>query len=743
MYITQTTNNPEPHNPTSTQYPLRPASRTSPLRINVLKSLRLHLVTCLVVTLLVLGVGLAVIAAHKSTYVAASIIYVSPTFPKTLVEDHEQERPYESFIQEHVHAITRYDILAEAIRRMPPGTWLGPGETERSGVSRLQKSLDISRIGETYQVEISIDGPRPEHLADIVNTVAAVYLEKAKSEEFYGRDDRLASLKEEQTRIQTETDSLLQEQDKITSALGVASFNGKASSLIDDQNAKVQSNLTTAREQRIQYEAQLAALNSGDSSAPNSALNAAADDLIAGDPGLSALKTSLSAKRAQLLGQLSGLTPNNPIRKQTEDQLAGIEKELADMQAKKRHEAADHLEQKLHTQLNQAEMVESKLNSDLQQGTRQAVDTAPKIQRAAEIQADLDRLQARYAAVDERISNLELESSSPGSVHLFSPAMAPLGPEKSKIMLLVVLIFPFSIFVGALSAVILDLLDPHIYTASDVEAVLGFSPIGMLFDDREVTQIVFDECALRLAAGVDHAARLASARTFVITGVNSGAGTTSIIESLASMLANLGRRTLVIDPSGNSEPVAFVTSGSGLQKRTVHFPDGNIKDHSSKTELQRVKLVHQSLPARIAPLNGFVFESFQLMSSEYDIVLIDAAPILISAETEYLARMADVTVLVSESGKTKKAWLTRAARLLERLGVSGAAAIVNKVHPIRAEESLKHDLREFELRSDRVNLQEWLKPNRKSRRKSEPAAIPFAKDKVQAEEEDAVYARDI
>ena len=67
----------------------------------------------------------------------------------------------------------------------------------------------------TYQVEIGIDGPRPEHLADIVNTVTTVYLEKAKSEEFYGRDDRLASLKEEQTRIQNETDSLLQEQDKI------------------------------------------------------------------------------------------------------------------------------------------------------------------------------------------------------------------------------------------------------------------------------------------------------------------------------------------------------------------------------------------------------------------------------------------------------------------------------------------------------------------------------------------------
>jgi len=131
------------------------------------------------------------------------------------------------------------------------------------------------------------------------------------------------------------------------------------------------------------------------------------------------------------------------------------------------------------------------------------------------------------------------------------------------------------------------------------------------------------------------------------------------------------------------------------------------------------------------------------MSSGYDIVLIDAAPVLLSAETEYLVRMADVTVLIAEAGKTKKAWLTRAARLLERLGAAGAAAVVNKVHPARAEESLKHDLREFELRSDRVNLQEWWKPGRKADRGNVAAAAGFDPDKSRSDEEDAVFARDI
>jgi len=740
MYMTPT-NHPETSNPMSSQYPLRPAARTSPFRINVIKSVRLHLVTSLMVTLLVLGLGLAVIAQHKPTYSATTTIYISPTPITTLVTDRELERPYDSYVAETMRDITSYDILAKALRNMPPGTWQYPNETERNAVQRLQEAVFVDHVGATYQVEISIFGGRPEHLADIANTIANTYLSEARKDTFYDRDERLASLKQEQKRIQTETDSLLQEQDKITKALGVASVSGRGANNLDNDNARIQSDLIAAHEQRIAVEAQLAALNGSDPSASNSALNAAADEVAAADPSLEVLKKSLSQHRADLFDKLSNMTESNPQRKVAEDQLAQIDKEIQDMQTDLRRKAAARMEQKLRTQLKQDELLESRLNGDLQQGTRQAVDTGPKLQRAQEIQANLDRNQTRLTEVDTRISNLELESSAPGSAHLFAPAMTPLAPEKSKVRQLLIAIFPLAIIAGVICAVVLDLLDPHIYTATDVEAILGFAPLGMLFDDREVTQVVFDECALRLAAGVDHAARTAGARTFVITAVNSGAGTTSITESLGSMLAKLGRRTLLIDPSGNSEPVAFITLGTEMLKQTVTFPESGAGSAPKSSELLRTRQATPPLPARISPMNGLVFERFQHLSADYDIVLIDAAPILISAESEYLARMADVTVLVSEAGKTKKAWLTRAARLLERLGISGAAAVVNKVHPARVEEAMKHDLREFELRSDRASLQEWWKPQKKASPAN--AASPFDRPVSKSDEEESVFAQDI
>jgi polysaccharide biosynthesis transport protein len=699
MYITP--RQLEPQQPANLPPPApRPATGGGGgFRINVLRSIKIHAITASLIAIVTCGLGLAVLLRHKPMYSATAIIYVSPNFPKTLTDDREQQYQYETYIQEEIHTVTRYDVMADAIKKMPAGVWQYPGETEQSAVARLQGSVNIERIGNTYQVGITLIGSRPNNLAEIVNAVANTYVEKAKDEEFYGRDQRLDTLRQERSRIQSDLDSLLQEQAQIARSLGVAIVNGEGSNPFDSQLDKMRSDLATAHEQRIQAEAQLSALERGDPSAPNSALSAAADEIISGDPQLNALKTSLGQKRSELLGTLAGLTPNNPLRKQTEEQLAETEAALQKMQTSLRAKAAARLEEKLHAEVNRTATIESRLLHELQQQTTSATTATPKFQRSEEIKAEVARLQARYNVIDERIGNLELESSSPGSVHIFQPALPPLGPAPSKTQKALVMLFPISILLGIAAAILMDLLDPHLYTGGDVESVMGFAPVGVLFDDREVTQLVYDESALRMAAGIDHAAHAAGVRTFVVTGVTSGAGTTSIVGQLGSTLAKLGRKTLTIDASGNSNPVAYATVNLTEPGRATEF-----SSEKPGTELQST-VVTQPLSSKVTPLaTSFMAKAFQELTNEYDIVLIDAAPILTSAESEYLARFADVTILVGESARTRKAELKRAARLLERLNVGGVAVIINKVGLLRAEKSLKRDIDEFEARVNKMNL---------------------------------------
>jgi hypothetical protein len=48
--------------------------------------------------------------------------------------------------------------------------------------------------------------------------------------------------------------------------------------------------------------------------------------------------------------------------------------------------------------------------------------------------------------------------------------------------------------------------------------------------------------------------------------------------------------------------------------------------------------------------------------------------------------------------------LARAARLLERIDVPGVAAIINEVSLLRVNRSVGNDVREFEARTDAMNL---------------------------------------
>jgi polysaccharide biosynthesis transport protein len=723
----------------STQQPSAPAPPMS-FKVDILRSLRLHALAASVVALLTFGMGLAVLHRRPS-YVATSVVYVSPTFPATLTPEQEQQYPYDSFVAEQAHSVTSYDVLAAAVRQLKPGEWQKQGESLESAVARLQHRLLVARSGLTYQVEISLSGTQPEHLAEIVNTVTDSYLAKTKGEEFYGRDERLAALREARAEVQNELNAKLEEQAKISQNLGVAvigSGDSQQSDQLDAQVAKLRTDLTTAHEQRIQAEAELNSLESGNTTAVNSALNAAADEIIASDPSLLALKSSLSQKRATLLEQLAGLTPNHPMRKETEEELAQIEAGLQQMQTDLRSKAAARLEQKDRTELNRTRAIESTYMSDLQADTNKATTAAPKFQRASELKNDITNLQARYATLDERTRNLELESSSPGSIHLFAAARTPLSPEASKIEKLAPLLIPFALLLGIATAVFMDIVDPRIHSETDIEQVLGFSPIGTIFDDREVTLHAFDECGLRLAAGIDQAARNVGVRTIVLTAVNAGAGTTSIVENLGSTLAKLGRKTLTIDASGTTAPVAYVTIGLNRPAQKTEAGANAPKSAAlAHVDLQSAAVVAQPFSPSLTPLTSFMDQAFKDLTSEYDLVLIDATPLMISAETEYLARFADVTIMVTESGKTKKAELRRATKLLERLNVRGIAAIVNKVGLLRADRTVKQDLQDFEARMSRMNLR-WNPVQDESI--TAPAAPGFENIEQPAAKENPTYA---
>jgi succinoglycan biosynthesis transport protein ExoP len=288
-----------------------------------------------------------------------------------------------------------------------------------------------------------------------------------------------------------------------------------------------------------------------------------------------------------------------------------------------------------------------------------------------------------------------LESSSPGTIHLSSPAMVPLTPGKNRTLLYALGALIISFLAGIAAALLADALDPYVYTSRDVEQVIGFPPIGVLLDHDDFSSEASGQYLLRLAGGIQHARNSAGARTFLFTATAAESGTTTVVEKLGRQLRNLGLNTLTVAATNIDGKIAYVRS-----ENSFTYAEAGATRYSDK--LRRTGNGDLAVQGNAGQTSSniysgtFVSQILNEVKNDYDVVLIDASPILISADTEYLARVADGTVLIVQSGRTTRSQLNRAAIVLERLDVPGVAVALNRVSRDRVDPALIRDVEEFQ-----------------------------------------------
>ena len=661
-------------------------SENPPINIHLLESLRRHTVLAVFVFLASLALGFGYLHwRYGKNFLAEAIIYVSPNYPQTLSTDRETDHtPYDSFIDEQVHSVTRLDTLMTAIHRMGPGMWRADGESEQAAAQRLAGALEVDRVSATFQVSIGLHGGEPDHLAEIVNAVARTYVENAHHDEFFGLEGRLQGLRDERQNIQNDLNTRLTEQAGLLKDLGLASISSTTINPYNDRIAKLNVDLIGAREQRQAAETALAAVNDPNNPDHTAAIEAEAQDIVANDAGLNGLKTALNERRGKLISDIAGMTEENPVRKQDEIELSDIDASLRKMTRDITTEATTQLQQKYQNQLARSRMYEEQLQSEVAMQSENAAITTPKFQQANELNGDIERLNARINSIRDRIANLELENSSPGSIHLFSPAYTPLAPDSTKSRKLMLVLFPLCFCLGLAAAVARDTLDLRVFTGEDVERSIGLPPIGILFNRDEVSEQVSQEYIFRIAASLDHAVRSSKIKSFAFTSVKPGGGTSTLIDLVAVEMAQLGNRVLVLDAAGEREPIAYLP------------PEQDDPDTNPKARLLHPELgAYLHSRGRLLPSVNTVTQAFRNVHGDYDALLLDCQPLFISADTEYLVRVSDATVLIVESGKVLKHDLIRAARLLERLHIPGLAIALNKLALSHADAPLREDLRDY------------------------------------------------
>lgn len=649
--------------------------------LDLKRSLQLHrrLACGVAIAFVLLGVlyflSQAFVFKSWPSYEAQSLVYVQPTPPRVLEPNNGgparwpyDTNTYESYFQQQMMNVSRPDVLASAIKKLPG--YLGPGESAQAGAERLVRSLVVAREGEGYQFSIGARAGNPEEAAAIANAVTAAYMEGTTRDQRTGDTQRLTMLREERDRIQNAVVADRNEQDELNKQLGVASIGSAVPDHYDEDITQTRAELIKARTDHDAAEAKFAALDGGNG-ASSAAIDAQADELISSDAGLVSMKQALNTRRAALVSQMANLTPGNPQYKQDEAELGKIDSTLDSMMKDLRAKAAARIQLQLQADLKRTAGVESTVNGQLRQLVRSAGGATPKLQRSNDLAADITRLQARYATVDEQLHNLILEDSGPAAAYQVTPAVPPLGRTRSGVLRNSLLIALAGLFFGILAAAAANKLDPKVYIASDAELILGFPPMAQLPNFSEVSDGVAEEYLLRLASSIEHARKQSNLRSCVFTGTSGGAGVTTLVNRVQQMLQAMGRPTVLVDATGAQAPHTGSMAredGPGLVPvERVSRPTALLQQMAEETETEVESLV-----------------------------LTDTAPLAVSAETEYLARFVDCVIVVIESGRTTRRELREVAATLQRLDVGAVGFVLNRVGLKKADPAFRTSIRAIE-----------------------------------------------
>jgi uncharacterized protein involved in exopolysaccharide biosynthesis len=556
----------------------------------------------------------------------------------------------------------REDVLTNALKKL--GTPRKSNQSDEDALNELKGKLSVWRVGQTYQFYISARASTAELAARTANTVAASYLESLAYDQKAGDRQRLTMLREERDRVQSALDADRSEQQELNKQLGVASVGG-APDHFDQDITEVRTELVKARTEHDAAEAKFTSMGAthGDSS---NAIDAAADATADLDAGLVSMKTALNARKAVLISKMANLTPGNQEYKQDAAELAQINGSLDQMVRDLRSRAASRIQLQLRSELESTAGVETQLNSQLRQLVSKATNATAKLQRANDLAADITRLQSRYSSVDEQLHNLMLEDAAPTGAYVSTPADVPNHRAKSGRTKNALAIVMIGIFLGLISAVVRHKMDRHVYTGSDIENILGYGPMALLPDFGEVSEGAAEEHLLRLAAAIEHAHKQGHLRSCVFTGTNSGTGVTTIVTRVRALLEAMGKPTLYVDASGTStDEETAGAEAEGIQETKALATAGR-HNRPIALSLQR--------------------------SDEADnqtLVLTDAAPIAVSAETEYLVRFADCAIVVAESGVTTRAEIRDVAATLQRLNVGAVGFVLNRVGMAKADPAFR------------------------------------------------------
>lgn len=603
---------------------------------------------------------------------------------------------FREFALTHAERLKSETSLRRTIEKLPRDQWpqFIPAEVDASGAARIiSRRLEVNLVGSSRLLAVAMNGDEPVSLPSIINEVMRGYVEQLEREQELESSRGLLFLTEEKDAVQAEIEGLMKRRAELAEVLGSSSFNEMINPhyerLIESQSAFLKASADALDKQAILDRARNDRLTIGKQD-----LSVFAREMVATNQAVYMIDNWTYQRLQDLRTGIDGLTEDNTDRVYVEERMSAMTQYLDEFKEQmhktmltilqdKRDFEFSNEEKRAESAFVAASQLAETLGAELERAQIDFAESSAAVTEGIGLNDSLSSLQARRTFLEQRISEVKLDSKAPTHLSVEQMASFPGGPAGDNFTKLLALMLAASFGMMGASTLAFEFLDGRIRSRGDVAAALGTLPLEPVpFHHTEDPDQLFEYCVQETPAHVcaqsirrsivrlNQERERHGARIFLFTGATRGAGVSSLTKNFGAGFEQYVDQVLILTLPHHVEAVS--EQDAALEEDPVSAVLRTLPEDESW--VAHIAYTGASVMVhRRSNLERLLREA----KSRFGVILIDAGPLLESDLAQFAAVQADTVVLVGRRGVCAYSDVRKAIEFLVHLRVRAMTAIFN------------------------------------------------------------------
>jgi capsular exopolysaccharide synthesis family protein len=599
----------------------------------------------------------------------------------------------ESYMETQVKLLQSESLLEHVIDKLKlqqqrPSGWraLTTRLPEREELIRkIQRNLTVRTSGNSRLLEVLYESPDPKGAADFANTLVSEFIELSQEERWKAAEGTAVWLTNHLNIMKTQLEQSEAQLHDYARTSGLT-FTSEKDNLAENKLKEIQDELSKAQADRIANQAKFEAAKSK----PVDSLPEVLED-----PTMREYRQRLTDLQRQYAELSATLTPEHY-------KVQRVQAQINELKSQMKTERANVL-RRIGNEYAAAMRRETLLSQAHSQQEKIVTDQSEKAIHYDTLKRDVDSNRHLYEAMLQKVKEASLASAMRDSnVVVVDRARTPILPYRPSL--------PVNTAIGLFSGVLLgfgflilrERIDHRISAPGDAQVYLDLPELGVIpLDEGAVSKQIpgslpphrsvpaippqsvgksrlsdcpelatwkrkpslVAECARTTLTSILLPSKNGEGpRVIVLTSPCPGDGKTTVACNLSIAVAEIGRRVLLIDGDlrrPRLHKVFGVANNWGLSDvlwAGTQLETVPIVDVVRETEVSGLSLLPGGSRGNAVPSNLFysprMSRLLARLRKEFDMVMIDAPPMIHLADARVLGRLADGVILVVRAGQT-------------------------------------------------------------------------------------------